>query len=157
MCVLKNRCVLLEAGLWDVHHPGHRRNRSRGRGGLSRHVHSHGIYLRGKNVGNAILFEFEFSRPRPPRPSPPSAGRTADTTVSINIAVLSMVAFFIKKIYSNPVYVDIGANNGDSATLNFNFMGTNTARTWDIKVTQVECSNPNAWVGTYFLEKNIST
>ncbi len=52
------------------------------------------------------------------------------------------------------MYVDIGANNGDSATLNFNFMGTNTARTWDIKVTQVECSNPNAWVGTYFLKKN---
>jgi hypothetical protein len=43
------------------------------------------------------------------------------------------------------VYVDIGAESGDSATLAFAFPGTQTfSRSWDIKVTQLECSNPSA-------------
>ncbi len=46
------------------------------------------------------------------------------------------------------VYVDIGANAGDTATIAFTFAtpaGTVAiGRLWDIKVTQVECSNPNA-------------
>ncbi len=37
-----------------------------------------------------------------------------------------------------PVYVDIGANAGDTATINVNIDGTMAgSRTWDIKVTQV--------------------
>ncbi len=54
----------------------------------------------------------------------------------------------ISNTFSPLVYVDIGANGGDSATIAFAF---NTpagvaalARIWDVKVTQVECSNANA-------------
>ncbi len=44
------------------------------------------------------------------------------------------------------VYVDIGANSGDTATLTFNFNGNVAGnRVYDIKVTQVECTNPNAY------------
>ena len=51
-------------------------------------------------------------------------------------------------MYSLSVYVDIGANSGDTATLAFAFSAavTNTNRLFDIKVTQVECNNPNRCV-----------
>jgi len=42
------------------------------------------------------------------------------------------------------IYVDIGELGGDTATLSFAFQGTAFQRTWDIKVTQVECTNPGA-------------
>ncbi len=44
-----------------------------------------------------------------------------------------------------PVYLDIGAESDDDATLTFAFDGTDTTavRRWDIKVTQIECDNPN--------------
>ena len=43
------------------------------------------------------------------------------------------------------VYVDVGANAGDSATLIFEFDGAAVFdRRWDIKVTQVECTNPGS-------------
>ncbi len=43
------------------------------------------------------------------------------------------------------MYVDIGANAGDTATLAFAFSTavTNVNRVFDIKVTQVECNNVN--------------
>ena len=43
------------------------------------------------------------------------------------------------------MYIDIGNLSGDSATLTFSLAaGAVGTRVWDIKVTQVECSNPNA-------------
>ena len=43
------------------------------------------------------------------------------------------------------VYIDVGNQSGDSATLTFSLStGVTGTRVWDIKVTQVECSNPNA-------------
>jgi len=39
------------------------------------------------------------------------------------------------------IYVDIGANSGDSATINFAFNGDGN-RMFDIKVTQLECGHP---------------
>ena len=42
------------------------------------------------------------------------------------------------------MYVDVGANSGDSATLTFAFSNAVTSdRTWDIKISQIECSNSN--------------
>ncbi len=52
------------------------------------------------------------------------------------------------------MYIDIGANSGDTAQLAFAFTGTNTARTWDIKVTQIECGNPSAYVSLHIQTKN---
>lgn len=43
-----------------------------------------------------------------------------------------------------PVYVDIGATSGDTATLAFSFTGTNNIRQWDIKITQVPCASAAA-------------
>ena len=43
------------------------------------------------------------------------------------------------------MYVDIGSNNGDTTMLSFAFTGTNANRVWDIKVTQLECSNRNRY------------
>ena len=40
------------------------------------------------------------------------------------------------------VYVDMGNVATDTTTLAFTFATTTTTRNWDIKVTQVECSNP---------------
>lgn len=42
------------------------------------------------------------------------------------------------------VYIDVGANSGDSATLAFAFSGTNNIRQWDIKATQVPCASAAA-------------
>lgn len=44
------------------------------------------------------------------------------------------------------MYVNIGSRSGDAATLAFAFAMGNAgaSRTWDIKITQVECNNPNA-------------
>ena len=42
------------------------------------------------------------------------------------------------------VYVDIGNVATDTATLAFTFgTTTSTVRTWEIKVSQISCSNPN--------------
>ena len=44
------------------------------------------------------------------------------------------------------VYVDIGNAATDSATLAFTFSTTtSTIRTWEIKVSQISCSNPNRY------------
>jgi hypothetical protein len=40
--------------------------------------------------------------------------------------------------------VDIGEQSGDTASLAFNFQGTAFQRSWDIKITQVECCNAAA-------------
>ena len=42
-----------------------------------------------------------------------------------------------------PVYVDIGTGPSDTATVKFEFAGTNNERTWEIKVVQVACKDPN--------------
>ena len=49
-------------------------------------------------------------------------------------------------MYRFTVYVDVGDQCSDSATLNFNFDSTDstTGRSWEIKVTQVECWNQAA-------------
>jgi hypothetical protein len=40
------------------------------------------------------------------------------------------------------VYVDLGGNAADTATLNFAFPGAaDTSRMFDVKVTQVECGS----------------
>ncbi len=40
------------------------------------------------------------------------------------------------------VYYDIGSGSTDTATVTFAFSATaSTVRTWEIKVTQIECSN----------------
>ena len=44
------------------------------------------------------------------------------------------------------MYVDIGAIEGDSATLNFDFTGSATNRQWEIKVTQIDCRAGNGYV-----------
>ncbi len=41
------------------------------------------------------------------------------------------------------VYIDVGTLNADNAILMFAFTGTNTGRNWDIRVSQIECTNPN--------------
>lgn len=51
---------------------------------------------------------------------------------------------FLKNLYFLiVVYINIGEKSSDSATLAFSFTGTSTSRNWEIKVTQIECSNPN--------------
>jgi len=42
------------------------------------------------------------------------------------------------------VYIDVGASTGDVATLNFAIAAASAGSMWDIKVTQVECSNANS-------------
>ncbi len=42
------------------------------------------------------------------------------------------------------MYVDIGLRSDDSAAIVLAFDGTDFDRVWDIKLTQVECTNPNA-------------
>jgi hypothetical protein len=52
-----------------------------------------------------------------------------------------------KMVFSAPmyiVYVDIGNLATDTATLAFTFStSSSTTRSWEIKVTQITCSNPN--------------
>ena len=47
------------------------------------------------------------------------------------------------------VYVDMGNQATDSVTLNFAFTTTSTTRNWEIKVSQIECSNPGRYT-TFF-------
>ena len=44
-----------------------------------------------------------------------------------------------------PVYIDLGNTPTDQATLAFSFNGVNNARIWEIKISQIECTNPNRW------------
>ena len=85
-----------------------------------------------------------FCRPPPARVSLPSAGRTPGSTVCKKEPQISHT--FNLLFFS--VYIDIGANSGDSATIQLAFntpAGTTAlARLWDVKVTQIECSNGNA-------------
>ena len=47
-------------------------------------------------------------------------------------------------MFSHAVYVDIGRSAGDMGQLSFSFDGDSGTRMFDIKVTQVECTNANA-------------
>ena len=42
------------------------------------------------------------------------------------------------------VYLELGGSEGDTATLVFTLSGTSNTRTWDIKLTQLECFSPSA-------------
>jgi len=44
-----------------------------------------------------------------------------------------------------PVYVDMGNVATDTTTLAFTFTGTSTTRLWEIKVSQLTCSNANRY------------
>ena len=41
--------------------------------------------------------------------------------------------------FSTLVYVEMGQGSTDTATLAFAFTGSSTARTWEIKATQIPC------------------
>jgi len=42
------------------------------------------------------------------------------------------------------MYLELGGEEGDTAKLTFTFTDTSNIRTWDIKVTQLECFSPSA-------------
>lgn len=42
------------------------------------------------------------------------------------------------------IYVDIGAESGDSVKLAFTFEGESSLRSWEIKVGQIPCASPSA-------------
>jgi len=58
----------------------------------------------------------------------------------------------IKTLQKSTVYVDMGNQGGDTTNLAFTFTTTTTTRNWEIKVTQVECSNPGRYT---FISVNI--
>ena len=37
------------------------------------------------------------------------------------------------------VYIHLGPDSGKTASLKFEFSGSSTERTWEIKVSQIEC------------------
>jgi hypothetical protein len=41
------------------------------------------------------------------------------------------------------VYIDFGTDVSETVSLDFSFSGASTVRTWEIKTTQIECSNPS--------------
>ncbi len=55
-----------------------------------------------------------------------------------------IVGFFFHMVVLPPkVYLEIGADNNDMATVTITLGGTGGGnRLWDIKVSQIECSNP---------------
>ncbi len=57
-----------------------------------------------------------------------------------NFWVLIKLAKLIK-LATHPVYADIGAEENDAVTVTITLDGTNDGL-WDIKVSQIECSNP---------------
>ncbi len=59
--------------------------------------------------------------------------------------VLLKVKVFIMSFFSL-VYVDMGNVATDTTTLAFTFTGTSTTRIWEIKVSQLTCSNANRFL-----------
>ena len=49
----------------------------------------------------------------------------------------------VKFVTLQQVYVDMGAVSTDSSTIALAFTGSSTTRVWEIKISQIECSNPN--------------
>ena len=43
------------------------------------------------------------------------------------------------------VYINMGSGSSDTATLDFSFTGVNSARAWEVKVTQLPCNHPNRY------------
>jgi hypothetical protein len=41
------------------------------------------------------------------------------------------------------VYIDFGTDPTETVSFDFAFTGASTTRTWEIKTTQLECSNPS--------------
>ncbi len=77
------------------------------------------------------------------------AARTRDSTVSLPSPRASLQAHYVPKSlsqFSYVVYIDIGTVSSDTATLTFNFLGTDTTtgRLWEIKVSQVPCFSNSA-------------
>ena len=54
------------------------------------------------------------------------------------------------------VYVDMGAVTTDSSTIAFAFTGSSTTRIWEIKVSQIECTNGNRF-NDFCANDNIAT
>ncbi len=61
----------------------------------------------------------------------------------------SYLAFF------GTVYVDMGNVATDTTTLAFTFTTTSTTRLWEIKVSQISCSNTNRLVMIWFSVYNL--
>ena len=51
------------------------------------------------------------------------------------------VRYTVVKPFNISVYMEIGNQEGDTAEIEFDFDGVNSNRRWDIKVTQIECTN----------------
>merc|ERR1712165_441037 len=70
---------------------------------------------------------------------------TSDTTACVDsfIATVSPSGYATSKICGTNtgehIYLSLGPSSTASATLAFTFGTTSTTRTWEIKVTQVEC------------------
>ncbi len=63
---------------------------------------------------------------------------TLDSTVSNNQVFLQFG--LIRSLNTISVFVDIGANSGDTANLAFEFTG-GAAKSWEIKVNQIKCTD----------------
>jgi hypothetical protein len=72
---------------------------------------------------------------------------TTSTTPTATAATATINPLIYPSICGNEVgqhiYIDIGNTATDTATLAFSFTGTSTVRTWEIKVSQITCSNLN--------------
>ena len=80
-----------------------------------------------------------------------SHSASQDTVIWLNLCLVIVVFCFLCLDYrlcsTEPVYhcftvyMEIGNQEGDFAEIEFDFDGVNNNRRWDIKVTQIECSN----------------
>ena len=66
-----------------------------------------------------------------------NTGQHSKYSIGLNIEYILMV-------FWNTVYVDMGAQASDTATLNFAFSGTASTRAWEVKATQIPCASRSA-------------
>jgi len=73
-----------------------------------------------------------------------AAGYSCPDTFKVTTNTGMAIPTFCGKLTGQHIYVDLGAVSTDTGTLAFTFStSTSTIRTWEIKVSQISCNNPN--------------
>lgn len=65
------------------------------------------------------------------------------------VGPLKLIARLVDLSTLSSVYVDMGRELSDTATIIFSFTGDSTSRMWDIKATQVKCGHTSPPTGCF--------
>lgn len=91
-----------------------------------------------------LRLDFEtFTLVGPTATDETNAGGACVDTFKITNPTKQIIPTICGKNTGQHMYIDFGTDVSETVSLDFSFSGASTVRTWEIKTTQIECSNPS--------------